>query len=85
MWINERSEWVRVSYLIKLSLKSSKGTGIKLTRQFLSEKIKVKLNSNNINIEQGQLNYDWFTHHCVLTKPFEWLMQKTHILSLKRI
>ena len=65
-----------VSYLIKLGLKSSNNTEIKLTRQFLSEKIKVMLKSNNINIEQGKHNYDWFTHHCVLTKPFDWLMEK---------
>ena len=38
----------------------------------------------NINIEQAELNFDWFTHHCVLTKRFDWLKQKkTHVLSLK--
>ena len=34
---------------------------------------------------QGQLNFDWFTHHCVVRKRFDWLKEKTHILSLKRV
>ena len=46
---------------------------------------KPKLNNNNVNIEQCQLNFDWFTHHCVVTKGFDWLKEETHILSLKRV
>ena len=41
--------------------------------------------NNNVNIEQGQLNFDWFTHYCVVTKRFDWLKEETHILSLKRV
>ena len=41
--------------------------------------------NNNVNIEQGQLNFDWFTHYCVVTKRFDWLNEETHILSLKRV
>ena len=41
--------------------------------------------NNNENIEQGQLNFDWFTHYCVVTKRFDWLKEETHILSLKRV
>ena len=40
--------------------------------------------NNNVNIEQVQLNFDWFTHYCVVTKRFNWLKEETHILSLKR-
>ena len=52
MWINERSEWLRVGYLIQIELKNSKEAGNELYKIFLSEK-KVKLNHSNINIEQG--------------------------------
>ena len=41
--------------------------------------------NNNVNIEQGQLNFDWFTHYCVVTKRFDWLKDEMHILSLKRV
>ena len=41
--------------------------------------------NNNVNIEQGQLNFDWLTHYCVVTKRFDWLKEETHILSLKRV
>ena len=41
--------------------------------------------NNNVNIQQGQLNFDWFTHYCVVTKRFDWLKEETHILSLKRV
>ena len=33
--------------------------------------------NNNVNIEQGQLNFDC----CVV----DWLKEETHILSLKRV
>ena len=54
-------------------------------RQVLSEIFKARLNHNNVNIEQGQLIFDWFTHHCILTKQFGWLKEETHILSLIRV
>ena len=41
--------------------------------------------NNNVNIDQGQLNFDWFTHYCVVKKRFDWLKEETHILSLKRV
>ena len=41
--------------------------------------------NNNVNIEQGQLNFDWFTQYCVVTKRFDWLKEEKHILSLKRV
>ena len=55
MWINERSEWGRVRHLFKLSLKSSKETGIELYKTILirKKKFKMNLNHSNINIEQG--------------------------------
>ena len=40
---------------------------------------------NNVNIEISQLNFDWFTHYCVVTKRFDWLKEETHILSFKRV
>ena len=36
--------------------------------------------NNNVNIEQGQLNFD-----CVVTKRFDCLKEERHILSLKRV
>ena len=44
--------------------------------------------NNNVNIEQAeqsQLNFDWFTHYCVVTNRFDWLKEETHSLSLKRV
>ena len=32
--------------------------------------------NNNVNIEQGQLNFDWFTQYCVVTKRFDWLKEE---------
>ena len=58
---------------------------LRFARQVLSEIFKAKLNNNNVNIKQGQLNFDWFTHHCVVTKRVDWLRKDTHILSLKRV
>ena len=49
--INERSEWVRVRYLIKLSLKAQNKRELGFIRYFI-RKGKAKLNPNNINIEQ---------------------------------
>ena len=51
----------------------------------LIRNIQTEVKNNNVNIEQGQLNFDWFTHHCVVTKRFDWLKEETHILSLKRV
>ena len=65
--------------------KSSKETGIEICRQVLPEIFKAKLNNNNVNIEQGQLNFDWFTHHCVVTKGFDWLKDETHISSFNHV
>ena len=70
-----------VRYEFKLGFKSS----LRFARQVLSEIFKLKLNNKNVNIEQGQLNFDWFAHHCVVTKRFDLLKEETHILSLKRV
>ena len=52
--------------------------GVKYSKQSLTV-------NNNVNIEQGQLNFDWFMHYCVVTKRFNWLKEETHILSLERV
>ena len=79
--INEWSEIFNSNYAFKAQRKRE----LRFARQILSEIFKPKLNNNNVNIEQGQLNFDWFTHHCVVTKRFDWLKEETHILSLKRV
>ena len=65
--------------------KSSKETGIEICRQVLSEIFKAKLNNNNVNIEHGQLIFDWFAHHCVVTKEFDWLKDKTQSSSFNHV
>ena len=74
-----------VRYLIQIwALKAQRKRELRFARQVLSKIFKPKLNNNNhVNIEQGQLNFDWFTHHCVVTERFDWLKRETHILSLK--
>ena len=58
---------------------------IEICKTSLIRNIQSKTVNNNINIEQGQLNFDWFTHYCVVTKRFDWLKEDAHILSLKRV
>ena len=80
--INEWSEIFNSNW----ALKAQRKWELRFSRQVLSTIFKPKLNNNNhVNIEQGQLNFDWFTHHCVVTERFDWLKRETHILSLKRV
>ena len=80
--INECSEIFNSNWALKAQRKRE----LRFARQVLSKIFKPKLNNNNhVNIEQGQLNFDWFTHQCVVTERFDWLKRETHILSLKRV
>ena len=79
--INQWSELFNSNW----SLKAQRKRELRFANQVLSEIFKVKLNNNNVNIERGQLNFDWFTHHCVVTKRFDWLKEETYILSLKHV
>ena len=78
------NEWTEIFYS-NWALKLHRKRELRFARQVLSEIYKAKLSKNNVNIEQGQLNFDWFTHHCVVTKRFDWRKEETHILTLKRI
>ena len=78
------NEWSEI-FNSNLALKAQRKRELRFARQVLSEIFKPKLNNSNVNIEQGQLNFDWFTHHSVVTKRFDWLKEETHILSLKRV
>ena len=78
------NEWSEI-FNSNWALKALRKRELRFARQVLSEIFKAKLSNNNVNIEQGQLNFDWFTHHCVVTKRFDWLQKETHILSLKRV
>ena len=51
-----------VRYLIKAQRKWN----LRFARQVLPEIFKAKLNHSNVNIQQGQLKFDWFTHQCTL-------------------
>ena len=55
----------QVRYLIRNFVLKAQS---KFASQVLSENIKVKFNHSNVNIELDQLNFDWFTHHCVDTR-----------------
>ena len=46
---------------------------------FIRKKIKVKLNHYNVNIDQGQLHFDWFAYHCV-----DMRLNKTILLAKRR-
>ena len=69
------------------ALKPQRKRGIEILQDKSSQKYskQSKTVNNNVNIEQGQLNFDWFTHYCVVTKRYDWLKEETHILSLKRV
>ena len=43
------------------ALKAQRKRALRFARQVLSEIFKGKLNHNNVNIEQGQLNFDCFS------------------------
>ena len=45
-------------------IKAQRKWNLRFARQVLPEIFKVKLNHSNVNIQQGQLNFDWFTHQC---------------------
>ena len=70
--INEWSEIFNSNW----ALKAQRKRALVFKRQVLSEIFKAKLNNYNVNIEQGQLNFDWFKHHCIVTKRFDWLRKK---------
>ena len=58
--INEWSEIFNSNW----GLKAQRKRELRFAGHVLSEIFKAKLNNNNVNIEQDQLNFDWFTHHC---------------------
>ena len=76
------NEW-REIFNLNWALKAQRKRELRFARQVLSEIFKAKLNNNNINIEQCQLNFDWFTHHCIVTKRFDWLKEETHIFIVE--
>ena len=69
------NEWSEI-FNSNSALKAQRKQELVFVKQVLSEVFKAKLNNNNVNIEQVQLNFDWFTHHCILTKQFDWLRKK---------
>ena len=69
------NEWSEI-FNSNRALKAQRKRDLVFERQVLSEIFKAKLNNNNVNIEQGQLNFDWFTHHCIVTNRFDWLRKK---------
>ena len=72
MLINEWSEIINLNGTLKPQRKRE----LRFARRVLSEIFKTKLNNNNVNIEQVQLNFNWFTHHCVVTKRFVGVRKK---------
>ena len=79
--INELSEILNSNW----ALKAERKWELRFARQVLSEIFKAKLTHNNVNTEQGQLNFDSFMSRCLLTKLFDWLKEETHILLLKHV
>ena len=52
------NEWSEI-FISNWALKAQGKRELRFERQVLSEIFKAKLNSNNVNIEQSQLNFNW--------------------------